>query len=107
MNMQLSRWQSWMRSLAMDIPNSFEMSKVNVAPIETERYRARARPRPAPIRKWLTDLVLIQTAACIQGGISHRYVSKPQIYGNNCGCIAKWVQSNRSGWDCVRYSYIG
>jgi glutathione S-transferase len=29
MNMQLSRWQSRMRSLAMDISNSVEISKIN------------------------------------------------------------------------------
>ena len=29
MNMQLSRWQSQMRSLAMDVSNSVEISKIN------------------------------------------------------------------------------
>jgi hypothetical protein len=55
MNMQLSRWQSWMRSLAMEISNSFEMSKVNGSNVPWQIQSQDLAQYPA-LKRWFGEI---------------------------------------------------
>jgi hypothetical protein len=55
MNMELSRWQSWMRSVAMDISNSFEMSKVNGS-IAPWQIQSRDLAQYPALKRWYGEI---------------------------------------------------
>jgi hypothetical protein len=55
MNMELSRWQSWMRSLAMDSSNSFGMSKVNGSIVPWQIQSQDLAQYPA-LKRWFDEI---------------------------------------------------
>ncbi len=55
MNMELSRWQAWMRSLAMDVSNSFEMPKVSGSVVPWQIQSQDLAQYPA-LKRWFDEI---------------------------------------------------